>query len=89
MHAYPEAQDVGLIIEVAATSIEYDEKFKSKLYAEAGIPEYWIVNTENNEILMLSLPAQGEYTDKVRLESRDPLTIGFLNKTVPAKDLLA
>ena len=33
-----------LIVEVARTSLEYDRLEKSSLYAQAGVPEYWIVN---------------------------------------------
>lgn len=33
-----------LIIEVADSSLSYDRGRKAKLYAECGVPEYWIVN---------------------------------------------
>ncbi len=33
-----------LVIEVARTSLRRDRGPKSALYAEAGIPEYWVVN---------------------------------------------
>ncbi len=33
-----------LVIEVAQSSLNYDRSTKGSLYAEAGIPEYWIVN---------------------------------------------
>ncbi len=40
----PRPDDVFLIIEVADTTLEYDREEKRSLYAEAGVPEYWIVN---------------------------------------------
>jgi Uma2 family endonuclease len=40
----PTAEDVLLIIEVAHSSLRYDEGEKSELYATAGVKEYWIVN---------------------------------------------
>jgi Uma2 family endonuclease len=33
-----------LIVEVAHSSLDYDRLTKGPLYAEAGVPEYWIVN---------------------------------------------
>lgn len=33
-----------LIIEVADSSLSYDRGQKARLYAECGVPEYWIVN---------------------------------------------
>lgn len=40
----PKAGDELLIIEVADSSLEYDREVKGPLYAENGIPEYWILN---------------------------------------------
>jgi Uma2 family endonuclease len=40
----PVPDDVLLLIEVSDSSLEFDRVVKGELYAEAGIPEYWIVN---------------------------------------------
>ena len=40
----PTTNDVLVVIEVADSSLEIDREIKHKLYDEAGIPEYWIVN---------------------------------------------
>jgi len=48
----PEAGDALLVIEVADTSIKYDRDVKLDLYAQAGIPEVWIENLEDNVLLM-------------------------------------
>jgi Uma2 family endonuclease len=42
--AKPVPDDVLLLIEVADSSLEFDREVKGEIYAEAGIPEYWIVN---------------------------------------------
>ncbi|MFN9560405.1 MAG: Uma2 family endonuclease, partial [Dolichospermum sp.] len=36
--------DIFLIIEVADSSLKYDQEVKLPLYAEAGISDYWIFN---------------------------------------------
>ena len=38
------------MIEVADSSLEYDRTVKLPLYAQAGIPEVWIVNLAENVI---------------------------------------
>ena len=38
------ADDAVLVIEVAETSLAYDRSTKLRLYAAAGIPEYWVVD---------------------------------------------
>jgi Uma2 family endonuclease len=40
----PDARDTLLVIEVADSSLSYDRRTKLRLYARAGIPEYWIVD---------------------------------------------
>ncbi|HET6882899.1 MAG TPA: Uma2 family endonuclease [Pirellulales bacterium] len=43
------AQDkVLLVIEVADSTLPLDRGRKSKLYAKAGVPDYWIVNLVDN-----------------------------------------
>lgn len=34
----------ALVVEVADSSLRLDRRFKTALYAQAGLPEYWIVN---------------------------------------------
>jgi Uma2 family endonuclease len=50
-----------LIIEVADSSLKMDRDEKLALYAEAGIPEYWIVNLADAAIERRSEPSQGAY----------------------------
>jgi Uma2 family endonuclease len=57
----PSADDVLLLIEVADTTLVSDRTIKLPLYAEAGIPEAWIVNLEEEVIEVYSEPAGGEY----------------------------
>ncbi|RMG14748.1 MAG: Uma2 family endonuclease, partial [Cyanobacteria bacterium J055] len=58
-HPYPE--DIILVIEISDSSLEYDRAVKLPLYAEAGIPHYWIVN-----LLELQLEAYSNPYQKVR-----------------------
>jgi Uma2 family endonuclease len=41
---HPEASDVGLLIEVAESSLLRDQRDKTRIYARGGIPCYWIIN---------------------------------------------
>jgi Uma2 family endonuclease len=41
---FPGPQDVALVVEVADVSLRRDQTIKKRLYAQAGIPAYWIVN---------------------------------------------
>jgi Uma2 family endonuclease len=41
---HPGPKDVALVVEVADASLQRDRGFKRRLYAQAAIPVYWIVN---------------------------------------------
>ena len=59
---HPAAADIGLLIEVSHAILAYDRKRKLPAYAEAGIPEYWIINLVENivEIRTDPFPREGE-----------------------------
>ncbi len=61
--AYPEPADVLLLVEVADTSLAYDRDVKVPLYAQAGIPEVWIVDLNKRELAMYRFPVNGKYTE--------------------------
>jgi len=45
-----------LIVEVADTSLFYDTTTKAGLYAEKGIPEYWVLDLVNRQLLVFRDP---------------------------------
>jgi Uma2 family endonuclease len=55
---HPRPQDVGLIVEVADTSIAKDRE-KRHLYARAGITTYWLVNLLDRRLEVFSSPNTG------------------------------
>ncbi len=61
---YPRAEDVQLAIEVAYSSLLKDMDTKGRLYAEAGIVEYWVVDAEANCIHVHRQPKGGRYQER-------------------------
>jgi Uma2 family endonuclease len=47
---HPTPEDVGLLIEVADTSLAHDRDVKASMYAEAGVSEFWIVNIVAHQV---------------------------------------
>jgi Uma2 family endonuclease len=56
-------EDVLLLIEVADSSIRYDRTTKLRLYAEAGVPEYWIVDCAAERVEVYRSPSARGYGD--------------------------
>lgn len=62
-----------LVIEVADSSLRYDREVKSKLYAAAGIPEYWIIDLQHRRVEVYRDPLDGVYTRLTPFTEQDRL----------------
>ncbi len=58
---HPRPAEVILIVEVSDSTLKYDRDTKLALYAEAEIPEVWIVNLKNEIIEVHQNPSIGIY----------------------------
>jgi Uma2 family endonuclease len=58
---HPRPTEIILIVEVSDSTLKYDRDVKLALYAEAEIPEVWIVNLPNDIIEVHQKPSVGIY----------------------------
>lgn len=75
---HPRAEDVLLIVEVAATSLHYDRRRKLPLYATHGILEAWLVDVSANRFVRHRSPQDGAYTLVDEPDPGAPLDVGAL-----------
>lgn len=52
-----------LLVEVADSSLAKDRKIKTEIYAEAGVPEYWIANVRAHRVEVHTRPGPDGYAD--------------------------
>ncbi|MEX2186425.1 MAG: Uma2 family endonuclease [Pirellulales bacterium] len=87
---HPAAIDVGLVIEVADASLDFDRGRKLASYAAEGISAYWIVDLANRRVEVFESPqrgAEGEsagYGQHRAANFSDELTIVLEGTTVGA-----
>lgn len=87
--ANPRPADVLLIIEVADSSVEYDRYIKMPLYAQAGIPEVWLVNLPKETIEINTLPLNDTYQETRTIKRGESLTAQSIpNLTINADAVL-
>ncbi|MEI1378156.1 Uma2 family endonuclease [Nostoc sp. UHCC 0926] len=55
---HPSPSDILLLIEIADSSLKYDQEEKLPIYAEANISDYWIFNLVDNYLECYSEPYQ-------------------------------
>ena len=75
---HPIADDVLLLIEVADSSLRFDQNEKLRLYAQHGVPEYWLLNLNDNCLEVYCKPNGEAYAEKSTLHVGDSLTLSQL-----------
>ena len=66
-----------LVVEVAVTSATVDES-KAEIYAEAGIPEYWLVRAQERTVDIYREPTPEGYRHKITVAAPDTLSCASL-----------
>jgi Uma2 family endonuclease len=62
-----------LLVEVADSSLSKDRRVKTGIYAAAGVPEYWIVDLDSNQIEVLTDPVGDGYATRVIVQRGERL----------------
>ena len=83
--AHPSAVDVLLAVEVSDTSADYDREVKLPLYAQAGLPEVWLIDLQKGCIEVYARPQGGAYQQRVEVAADATLT----SPTIPQLALAA
>lgn len=71
----PTPFDTLLVVEVATTSEDYDRTVKTPRYATAGVPEYWLVDLEQEVVDVARAPDDDTYAERIRHRRGDPLPL--------------
>lgn len=84
-HAHPE--NAHLVVEVSVSSLGRDRRRKARIYAAAGVPEYWIVDVTARAVEVRTRPAAEGYGELVVVRPPEPLRCESV--ALPALDLEA
>jgi Uma2 family endonuclease len=92
---HPGPSDIGKLIEVADASLLRDQRDKTRIYARAGIPIYWIVNLVDRRIEVYTKPSGPtpvpSYSSFQTYQPGDDIAVvldGNTVATLPVADLL-
>lgn len=85
-HPYPE--NIFWLIEYANTSLEKDLETKSKIYAKAGIQEYWVVNLKKLHLVIFREPSDEEYATKFTLTAGTIQPLAFPNVNIEVNKII-
>jgi Uma2 family endonuclease len=71
---HPCPSDVELVVEVADSTLKQDCEIKDKLYAQAGIAEYWVLDLKNRQLHVFRNPTPTGYTSHLILTEPNKIT---------------
>jgi Uma2 family endonuclease len=68
---HPTGEETVLVVEVAESTWRFDRERKGKVYAEAGVGEYWILSLEERVLEVYRGPGGGGYREGLRYGEGD------------------
>jgi Uma2 family endonuclease len=86
---HPRPSDVYLVVEVADSTLKYDCETKDKLYAQAGIADYWVLDLKNRQLHIFRGLADTGYTSHLILaEPNNVSPLAFPSLTLSLTSIL-
>ncbi|MBD2327511.1 Uma2 family endonuclease [Alkalinema sp. FACHB-956] len=85
---HPGAEDIFWLIEVANSSLQTDLTLKAALYAQAAIPEYWVIDLADRRLHLLRQPQGDRYQQQTILTTGTLIPLAFPEITIEVDRLL-
>jgi Uma2 family endonuclease len=67
----PQPGDLRLVVEISDTTLGFDLKVKARLYARAGIMEYWVLDVSGRRMIVHREPQEGQYRSVTSYEEHE------------------
>lgn len=86
---HPIPSEVFLLIEVADTTLKFDQGVKAPAYARSGIAEYWVLDVNDRKLHVYRLPsAAGYQSETILSEELTIAPVAFPECIIAVKDML-
>jgi Uma2 family endonuclease len=85
-HPYP--VDIYWLIEISDTTLNYDLGTKKRLYAEAGIKEYWVINLQAKLLKVFRQAVDNDYSSEQEISEGKILALAFEDVEIEVEKLL-
>jgi Uma2 family endonuclease len=82
-------EDILLMIEIADSSLAYDQEIKAPKYARAGVQELWVVDLNDDMVWVYRNPSEKGYLDLKAYQRGETITLlAFSDITLAVNDIL-
>ncbi|MBR8828513.1 MAG: Uma2 family endonuclease [Gomphosphaeria aponina SAG 52.96 = DSM 107014] len=85
---HPHPQDIFWLIEVSRTTLDKDKNEKKRIYAAAGIEEYWVIDLNAKELIVWRQPSQEDYQTLFKLNQGIISPVAFPDVELEVKKML-
>ena len=86
---HPQPADVYLVVEVADSTLRHDCEVKDKLYAQAGIADFWVVDLKNCQLHIFRDPTPRGYGSHLILQPPHRVaTLAFVDMSIDLSSFL-
>jgi Uma2 family endonuclease len=85
---HPYSSDIYLLIEVSNSTLSDDLVRKKEIYARNGIPEYWVIDLQNNKLWIFRNPQDNDYLQVTEVTKGTINLIAFPHIGVEVNKLL-
>ncbi|ELS00136.1 Uma2 family endonuclease [Gloeocapsa sp. PCC 73106] len=86
-HPYPE--DIYWLVEISNTTLEEDIGKKRKIYAQASINEYWIIDLNTTSVIVFREASGDDYQSKFTVTEGTITPLAFPNLLVEVTNLIS
>jgi Uma2 family endonuclease len=87
---HPQPADIYLVVEVASSTLKQDCEIKDKLYAQAAIADYWVIDIPNQQVHIFRDPAPTGYTSHLILKAPQKVSpLAFPAIVLPIESILS
>ena len=70
----PQASDLALVVEVSDSTLQFDTTVKSRLYARAGIADYWVLDVNDRRLIVHRDPGPDGYRSVIAYSASEKVS---------------
>ena len=85
----PGPENILLVVEVSDSSLWFDRNIKAKVYARAGIAEYWVIDVNGRQIFRHRKPGKNGYGEIITFGEGEMIAAPGRGETARVGELFA
>lgn len=85
---HPRGDELRLVVEVSDTTAAFDLSRKAVLYANAGVPEYWVLDLTRRVLVVHRQPAESTYRLAQLFSEQDTVSLEGSTESIRVSQIL-